>query len=141
MGARHVLYACGIVAALSLIAPASAQDRPEDYRIALKANCSKELKTICKGVPDGRGRVLACLYSRENKLSARCGETVAASLERLGEALGALANVRRVCGPDARRLCTGVVPGDGNLISCLTTGRRSVSSECNATLDSAFLRP
>lgn len=139
MNAHRVL--CGVVVALSLSGPASAQDRPEDYRVALKVSCAKELKTLCKGVLDGRGRLLACLYSREDKLSPRCDQVVSGSLERLGEALGALANVQRVCAPDARRLCNGVVPGNGNLISCLTAGRRSVSAECNATLDSAFLRP
>jgi hypothetical protein len=125
----------------SSFVPALAQDRPEDYRVALRADCAKELKGMCNGVKDGSGRLLACLYSREDKLSQRCDLTLTGSIERLGEALGALANVRRVCQRDALRLCNGVVPGNGNLISCLTTGRKSVSSECNATMDAAFLRP
>lgn len=120
---------------------AAAQDRPDNYTVAVKQSCGKELKRQCKGVKEGRGRLLACLYAREDKLSAKCGEVVSASLVRLGEALGALANVRRVCERDALRLCNGVVAGNGNLIGCLTTARRSVSPECNATMDSAFLRP
>jgi len=118
-----------------------AQDRISDYVAALKMACAKELKTYCKGVQEGRGKVLACLYAREDKLSARCGNVLVGSVERLGEMLTALANVVRVCEADAKRLCNGVAAGEGNLIGCLTTARRSVSERCNATLDSAFLRP
>jgi hypothetical protein len=120
---------------------ASAQDRIEDYVAALKVACAKEIKAQCKGIKEGKGRILACLYGREDKLSPRCGEVVLGSLDRLGEMLAALANVRRVCEADAKRLCNGVAAGEGNLIGCLAAARRSVSSQCNATLDSAFLRP
>jgi len=119
----------------------SAQDRVEDYVAALRANCAKEVGAHCKGVKEGQGRLLACLYAHEDKLSARCGNVVLGSVERLGVMLGALANVRRVCEADAKRLCNGVVAGNGNLVGCLAQARRSVSAQCNATLDAAFLRP
>ena len=120
---------------------AQAQDRPAEYAAAMRADCGKEIKSQCRGVKEGGGRVLACLYSHDAKLGAKCAATVAASVERLGEALGALANVRRVCDADAKRLCAGVMPGDGNLIDCLSQSRKAVSQTCNATLDAAFLRP
>ena len=127
--------------AASLPTVVSAQDTKTQWQQVIRSNCGKELKAYCAGVPEGRGRLVACLYARENKLSAKCGEAVSASLERLGTALGALANVQRVCEPDARRLCNGMVAGNGNLVGCLTTAKRSVSAQCNATLDAAFLRP
>jgi hypothetical protein len=120
---------------------AAAQDKPGEYAAAIKADCGKELKSLCKGVKEGGGRVLACLYSREDKLGAKCAATVAASQERLADAVAALANVRRVCEADAKRLCSGVMPGDGNLIDCLSQARKAVSQTCNGTLDAAFLRP
>jgi hypothetical protein len=46
----------------------------------------------------------------------------------------------RTCERDAMRRCQGVVAGNGNILSCLTTARHSVSSRCNAALDAAFLR-
>jgi len=61
------------------------------------------------------------------------------SLERLGVALGALTSVVRVCQSDALRLCHGKIAGDGNLIGCLTKSRLLVSTQCNVTLDAAFL--
>jgi hypothetical protein len=140
MNIRAIL-AVALLATLVSIGVAYAQDRPEQYAAALKTNCAKELRSQCKGVAEGHGRLLACLYSHENKLSAKCSTTVDGSLERLGAMLGALANVTRVCEADARRLCNGVQPGYGHLIDCLSKARKAVSARCNATLDTAFLRP
>ncbi len=141
MSVRYLSVLCVVFSVISMNLPATAQDRPDDYRRALMADCGNELKGLCNGIQDGRGRLLACLYAHENKLSAKCGETVAVSLERLGEALGALANVLRVCDQDVKRLCHGVAAGNGSLVGCLTAARASVSPACNATMDSAFLRP
>jgi hypothetical protein len=120
---------------------AHAQDKVDDYVAALGAHCGNEIKSQCEGVKEGGGRLLACLYAREDKLSAECGNVVAVSIGRLGVVLGALANVVRVCEGDAKRVCNGVVAGNGNLVGCLSQMKQSVSPECNATLDAAFLRP
>jgi len=118
---------------------ANAQDRPRDYAGVLKADCATELANLCRDVSGGEGRLLSCLYSREDKLSERCGTSVMMSLERLGVALGALANVTRACHDDTLRLCHGQIAGNGNLLGCLTSSRPLVSTPCNATLDAAFL--
>ena len=116
-----------------------AQEKPRDYAGVLKADCATELTNLCGDVAGGEGRQLSCLYSRENKLSERCASSVMMSLERLGVALGALASVVRVCQADALRLCHGKIAGDGNLDGCLTNSRSLVSTQCNVTLDAAFL--
>ena len=127
---------------LTLQAPAArAQDQPEYYAADLRRSCPGELRSQCRNVREGGGRLIACLYAHDDRLSTRCGEAVYGSLERLGVALGALANVRRACEGDVRRWCSGMIAGDGNLIGCLSQARQSVSSQCNATLDAAFLRP
>jgi hypothetical protein len=129
-----------LCASLTFVAVgAGAQDRPRDYAAVLKSDCAAELANHCKDVADGEGRLLACLYSREDRLSERCASTVMMSLERLGVALGALANVTRACHDDALRLCQGKIAGNGNLVGCLSNSRAMVSTQCNATLDAAFL--
>ena len=135
-----VLVAAALLAA-ALPQTARAQDDPAQWQRYIQGHCGKELKSLCSGVTKGQGRILSCLYAREDKLSARCGNAVMNSLERLGAALGALANVQRVCESDARRLCNGVMAGQGNLIGCLSQAKGSVSAQCNAMLDTAFLRP
>lgn len=116
-----------------------AQDRVQNYLAALNASCGTELSKFCKDVSGGEGRILACLYSHEDKLSDRCGTIVMSSLERLGFALGALTTVARVCQADAARLCNGMIAGNGNLLGCLSTAKSAVSPQCNASLDAATL--
>jgi hypothetical protein len=106
---------------------AQAQDSPKKHRTAAAVACGKEIKKQCSGVPVQANNIFECIQKSQEKLSARCG---------------ALAiNVVRMCDRDASRLCQGVVAGSqGNIIGCLTTARRSVSSQCNAALDAAGLR-
>jgi hypothetical protein len=140
ISARYI-FGLTLFAMVGLSHTAFAQDDPAKWAAYIQSNCGKEITANCKGIAMGQGRILACLYSRENKLSAKCGGAVMASLERLGTALGALANVMRVCESDAKRLCNGVVAGNGNLVGCLSQSKGSVSAQCNGTLDAAFLRP
>ena len=140
---RNAAIICVILAAATLAAPNTtrAQDDVAKWSAFIQGSCGKELKAYCAGVKQGQGRLLSCLYAREDKLSAKCGDAVMGSLDRLGVALGALANAKRICDADVRRLCNGVVSGNGNLVGCLATSRSAVSKDCNATLDAAFLRP
>ena len=111
---------------------AQAQDNPKLHRMAVA--CGKELRKQCSGgavagaqLGLGTSGVLGCFQKIQGKLPARCA---------------ALANnVVRGCDVDAGRFCQGVVASpDGNIVGCLTTAKRMVSSQCNAALDAAGLR-
>jgi hypothetical protein len=114
---------------------AQAQNNPKQIRTAVAIACGKEIKRHCSGgaigvpvgVPVGATSVLDCFQKSEEKLSSRCA---------------ALANnVFRSCDRDAAQFCQGVVAGSqGNIVGCLTTAKNMVSSQCNASLDAAFLR-
>ena len=132
MLSRFVIFMLALLVVMVAGELSRAQARAADYRAAIKANCAKELKVLCKGVREGGGRVLACLYSREDKLGAKCAATVASSQESLADALNALANVRRVCEADARRQFDRL---------SFQGPKKAVSQTCNSTLDAAFLRP
>jgi hypothetical protein len=129
-------------AALIFLSPiANAQVRTEPYAAAIKADCAKELKNQCRHVQQGRGRLLACLYSQDKMLSPKCATMVVASTEGLVEAITAVADLRRACSADAKRHCTVVLPGDGKLVDCLNLYKKTISQACNAALDTAALRP
>ena len=131
-----------LAAALVVVGPvANAQVRTEPYAAAIKADCAKEIKSQCRNVQEGRGRVLACLYSQDKMLAPKCATTVVASTERLVEAINATADLRRACDADAKRHCTVVRPGDGRLVDCLNLYRKTISQACNAALDTAVQRP
>jgi len=141
---KRILASLSMLTFLTLVpnisnAQDNARDRVQSYLAAVNAGCGVELAKYCKDVAGGEGRLLACLYSHEPNLSDRCGTIVMSSMERLGIALGALANVARVCQADAQRLCNGVIAGNGNLVGCLSSAKTSVSAQCNATLEAAML--
>ena len=64
-------YAVSIVMGTLLLAGGRALAE-EDTIAALRKACQKELTTFCKGVPEGEGRVLACFYAFQDKVSDKC---------------------------------------------------------------------
>ena len=56
----------------------------------VKEGCKAELESYCKGVTPGEGRLLACLYAFEDKLSARCDYALYDAAMRLERAVATL---------------------------------------------------
>ena len=95
-------------------------------RRAADIACGKEMQKHCTGIAVFATNALDCLKRDQDKLSKRC--------------VALANNIVRTCDRDAVQRCPGNVMGQGNIISCLTIARRSVSVQCNAALDAAFLR-
>jgi hypothetical protein len=96
--------------------------------------CKKELKSYCKDVTPGEGRVLACLYAHGDKLSGQCEYALydaAVQLERAVAALGYLVNE---CRDDLETLCSGVPAGQGRLLKCLEKNDAKVSGRCKQAI-------
>lgn len=104
------------------------------------AGCQKEIETYCKDVIPGRGRVLACLYARQDKLSGRCEFALydaAAQLERVVAALTYLANE---CRDDLKAYCTDVKAGEGRLLQCIDNNKAKLTSRCKQAIEDVNLR-
>jgi hypothetical protein len=96
--------------------------------------CKKEIDTYCKKVTPGEGRVLACLYAYQDKLSGRCEYALydaAAQLERVIAALTFLANE---CRNDLKTFCSNVKPGEGRLIQCIDKNKEKISGRCKQAI-------
>ena len=96
--------------------------------------CKQELETYCKDVTPGQGRMLACLYSRNDKLSGQCEYALydaAAQLERFVAALSYLANE---CNADLEKFCSAVEAGEGRLLKCLDENSEKISGRCTEAL-------
>ena len=90
------------------------------------AGCGKELQKQCGGVPVLANNLRECRKKSEGKLSPRCV---------------ALANyVVGSCERDALQHCQAIAAGQSNILGCLRTANRVVSPQCNAALDTAFVR-
>jgi hypothetical protein len=101
----------------------------------ISKGCEKELQGYCKDVTPGEGRILACLYAHQDKLSGQCEYAlydVAAQLER---AVAALTYVANECSEDIQKNCQGVRVGGGKVLECLEKNEKDVSDRCNQALE------
>ena len=96
--------------------------------------CEKELIKYCKDVTPGEGRVLACLYAHENKLSARCEYALFDAAAQLDRAISSLTYLANECGDDLEKYCADVPEGQGRLLNCLKKNDKKVSKRCKQAL-------
>ena len=105
-----------------------------------KEGCKKELDTYCKDVTPGEGRVLACLYAYEDKLSGRCQYALYDAAAQLERVVAALTYVQNECKDDLKNYCSSIKPGEGRLIQCLDKNGEKVSSRCKQAINDVGLK-
>jgi hypothetical protein len=118
--------------ALNLALPALAQEAAAVPGLAEQAQttCKAELETFCKTVTPGEGRLLACLYAYNDKLSGACEYALLGAAAQLDQAISALEYVANECQKDIDSLCAGVIAGRGRILACLTSAMNKVSAGC-----------
>ena len=89
--------------------------------------CEKEITTYCKDVTPGEGRILACLYAHQDRLSGRCEYALYDAAVQLERAINALTYVATECGDDLDNFCAHVPAGEGRLLNCLKKNDAKVS--------------
>jgi len=128
-----LLIGSASVATAQTIGYAEAIDR-------LAASCGNDINKYCKTVNLGGGRIQSCLDQNQAKVSGQCKATIAEVRSLLQKRAAARAYVLKVCDIDARRLCPGVQPGDGNLLECFFKAERSASAPCRQAVTDAGYR-
>jgi len=112
---------------LLLVTPVMAQ---EGLVETVVTGCKAELEKYCSNVTPGEGRVLACLYAYEDKLSGRCEYALYDAAVQLERAVAALSYVVNECSSDLKQYCAGVAAGEGRLLQCLQKNDAQVSQRC-----------
>jgi hypothetical protein len=102
--------------------------------------CKNEIVTYCKEVKPGEGRVLACLYAYQDKLSGKCEYALYDAAARLERAVAALSYVAKECEADLAANCRGVQAGEGRLLQCLEKNDAKVSKRCKGALKDVGLK-
>jgi hypothetical protein len=102
--------------------------------------CKTEIDTYCKNVTVGEGRVLACLYAYEDKLSARCEYAFYDAVAQLQRTVSSLAYVVNECSDDLAKLCSNIKFGEGRVLQCLDKNSAEVSSRCKQALKESGLK-
>ena len=101
--------------------------------------CKAELTTYCKDVTPGEGRVLACLYAHNDKLTAKCEYALFDAAAQLQHAIMAMAYAANECEDDLEKFCADVPMGEGRLLDCIKRTESKVSQRClNALQDTGL---
>ena len=113
----------------------------EETLIETVANgCKTEIDSYCKDVTPGEGRILACLYARQDKLSGKCEFALYDAAVRLERAVAALSYAANECEDDIDKYCSGVEMGEGRLLECIDKNDAKVSSRCKQALKDVGLK-
>jgi len=107
----------------------------------VKKACHKELTTFCKGVQPGEGRILACLYAFQDRVSGKCEFAVYDAAAQLEHAATALKFAAAECKDDLLKYCGNVEVGNGRVKACLDKNEKSLSEKCKEALKQTGIRP
>jgi len=106
----------------------------------IATGCKEELSAYCEDVTPGEGRVLACLYAHEEKLSGRCEYALYDAAAQLEMAITALVYAANECDDDLEKYCSDVQMGEGRLLDCIEKNGEKVSSRCRQALKDTGLK-
>lgn len=125
---RRVITWMFVVSLFSLLPSTSWAE--QDLVESVKTGCQKELDSFCKGVTPGEGRVLACLYAFNDKLTGKCEYALYDASVQLEHAVATLTYVANECHDDLEKHCASVEAGGGRLAACLKKNEKEVSQRC-----------
>lgn len=106
----------------------------------VKKACNKELTTFCKGVKAGEGRILACLYAFQDRVSGKCSYAVYDAVSQLEQAVVALKFAATECKDDLLKYCGNVEVGEGRVMACLDKNEKSLTDRCKDALKQTGLK-
>ena len=92
--------------------------------------CDPEIKAYCSQVTLGEGRLLACFYAHEDKLSGRCQYALYEAAAELDAFATAVTHVATQCKDDLMKYCAEVELGEGRVGSCLLEHKAEVTAAC-----------
>ena len=101
--------------------------------------CQPEIEAYFSQVTPGDGRLLACFYAHEDKLSGRCGWALYEGAAQLEQFAAAVTHVANQCWDDLVEHCGEVEMGEGRVASCLLEHKAKVSEGCSQAIDDVGL--
>jgi hypothetical protein len=137
MNARTVVFALVVGASSVFAAQAFAA---EDIVETTRQGCQADIDAFCKDVTPGEGRVLSCLGSHEDKLSARCTYSLFDANAQLERFAAAIAYVGFECKADLQKYCGTTEIGDGKLAKCLEANAATLAPGCSQAMKDTQLK-
>lgn len=99
-----------------------------------EVKCDAEVQQVCPDSLSAEDRQ-RCVAQRAKQLPLPCQQIVRQRMVRWKEAEG----YKAACAADVRRVCQGVEPGDGRILSCLQERAQDLSEGCYQSLPKGHL--
>ena len=132
---RNVMVAVVVTLLLSMSGAWAQQEIVDEMMTA----CATEIETYCSQVTPGEGRLLACAYAHEDKLSGGCSWAIYKGVSELEAFVDAVVEVAAACEGDLMEFCAEVELGEGQVATCLLEHKAEVTDDCRAAMDDAGL--
>jgi hypothetical protein len=129
---RSNLLVVAIAGVMLSVGGAVAQEEIIDGVIA---GCETEINTYCSQVTPGEGRMLACFYAHEDKLSGQCEYALYQGAAQLEQFAAAVTHLAIECRDDLVEFCAEVELGEGRVGTCLLEHKAEVSDGCRQAMD------
>jgi len=102
-------------------------------------SCEAEIEAYCSQVTLGEGRLLACFYAHEDKLSGRCQYALYEGAAQLEQFAAAVTHLAVECKDDLMNYCAEVELGEGRVGTCLLEHKAEVTDACRQAIDDVGL--
>jgi hypothetical protein len=132
---RNAFFLVGAMFLLT-VSGAWAQD---DIIDNVMQSCDAEIEAYCSQVTLGAGRLLACFYAHEDKLSGRCQYALYEGAAQLEQFAAAVTHLAVECHDDLMTYCAEVELGEGRVGTCLLEHKAEVTDACRQAIDDAGL--
>jgi hypothetical protein len=126
------------LAALFLLLGLTGNVFAQDIVTTVEQGCEAEIKSFCSQVTPGEGRMLACFFAHEDKLSGQCQYALYTASAQLEHAISALNYVAGQCQSDIMQHCASVQAGEGRILDCLNANSENVSAACKQAVADVF---
>ena len=93
-------------------------------------SCETDLKDFCSQVLPGNGRIVACIYAHEDKVSESCDAAIEDQAGLLDSFFESVRYVMDRCADDIQKHCAGTKFGEGRIFTCLIEKTSSLNDEC-----------
>jgi len=93
-------------------------------------SCAKDLEIYCSQVTPGNGRISACIYAHEDKVSDECDAATDNFSTLLDWFLEQVRYTYDQCADDVQKYCSGTEFGAGRLFSCLIENEPQITDGC-----------
>ncbi|HEY9212560.1 MAG TPA: cysteine rich repeat-containing protein [Ancylobacter sp.] len=130
-------YAIGLAALLLAGTAGAASAQTLSYAQAgalIAKSCGPSIERFCSKVNLGSGQIQQCLSQHQDQVPAQCftdyGNVVASITKRVAAQQGAY----KVCENNIRQFCSGVQPGDANILDCLLASSKVVGASCKQVM-------